>query len=203
VGETPTIRWAELLPGADLMSAAELMALPQDRWRYELVSGRRLRMPPTELRHELIAHDLLYVLKRFVTAAGLGSVSLPQTGFVLNRPDQPDTVLVPALAFMRAERMTPTQAATSSIDYLLRLVPDLVVEVAASGQHRPALAEKTALWLGAGVRSVWVVWPARRQVDCWHLGPDGQEGRTLNADERLDDEDIVPGFSYLVAHLFM
>jgi len=47
---------------------------------------------------------------------------------------------------------------------------------------------------------VWVVWPGRRQVDVWH--PDDTEPTTLDCDDTLDGETVVPGLTILVAELF-
>lgn len=39
--------WAEIVPHTGLMTEEELLALPEDGWRYELVEGRLVRMPPS------------------------------------------------------------------------------------------------------------------------------------------------------------
>ena len=45
--------WAELAPSyrGRLFTAADLAALPEDGWLYELVAGHIVRMPPPEGRH--------------------------------------------------------------------------------------------------------------------------------------------------------
>src|SRR5262249_998560 len=151
-----------------------------------------------------IAGDLLRALGRYVAPTGLGGVTLPETGFVVSPPSTEDTVFVPALAFVRAERMpsaytTQTAPATTYV----RLVPDLVVEIATPGQQRPGLTEKVLLWLACGARLVWVVWPGRRQVDTWQLEGRSLRTTTLNADGILEGSDVVPGFSYLIVQLFL
>ena len=65
------------------------------------------------------------------------------------------------------------------------------------------LAEKTALWLAAGVRLVWVVWPNRRQVEVSILADGVSSMQTLSAHELLDGGAVVPGFTCLIAHLFL
>src|SRR5262249_39536814 len=187
-----------------LMSAGDLMGLPEDRWRYELVAGHLVRLPPADLRYDIIAGDLLRALGRYVASTGLGGVTLPDTGFVVSPPSTEDTVFVPALAFVRAERMpTAYTAQTAPATTYLRLVPDIVVEIATPGQQRPGLTDKVLLWLACGVRLVWVVWPGRRQVDTWHLEEGSPRTTTLNADSILEGRDVVPGFTYLIAHLFL
>ena len=180
------------------------MTLPEDRWRYELVAGHLVRLPPTDLRFDIIASDLLRALGRFVASTGMGGVTLPDTGFVVSPPSTEDTVFVPALAFVRAERMPDAYTAqTARATTYVRLVPDLVVEIATAGQQRQGITDKALLWLAAGARLVWVVWPGRRQVDTWHLEGGSQQTTTLSADGTLDGSDVVPGFTYRVAHLFL
>src|SRR2546423_393270 len=63
--------WAEIVPHTGLMTEEALLALPEDGWRYELVEGRLVRMPPSGLRATQIA---------FITGAALFRVcAAPQT----------------------------------------------------------------------------------------------------------------------------
>src|SRR5262249_24841157 len=152
----------------------------------------------------IIAGDLLHALGRFVASTGLGGVTLPETGFVVSSPSTEDTVFVPALAFVRVERIPDAYTAqTAPATTYVRLVPDLVVEIATLGQQRQGLTDKVLLWLASGVRLVWVVWPGRRQVDTWQLEGGSPRTTTLNADGVLEGGDVAPGFTYLVAHLFL
>jgi len=194
-----SLGWAEVLPTDHALSADDWAALPADRWHYEIVSGQLLRLPAADLRYDLIAGDFLRTIGNFVRANALGRVTLADSGFLVSAPGEPDTVMVPAVAFVRAEH-APDE--TEKAAYL-RVVPDLVIEIAAPGQLRPALAEKAALWLGAGVRLVWVVWPNRRQVEVSSLVDGVPSTRTLSADETLDGGEVLPGFSVSVQHIFL
>ena len=127
-------------------------------------------------------------------------MTAPATGFLVSKPGEPDTVLVPAVAFVRAEHLPDTQAPTAKY---LRLVPDLVIEIAAPGRLRPALAEKSALWLAAGVRLVWVVWPNRRQVEVSRLVDGVPSTQTLSAHEALEGDEVLPDFSVRIQHVFL
>jgi Uma2 family endonuclease len=64
------------------------------------------------------------------------------------------------------------------------------------------MAAKAGMWIDAGVRLVWVVWPTPRQVDVF--APEGEgTGRVLEAADRLNGEPVLPGFTYPVADLFV
>ncbi|WIG59210.1 MAG: hypothetical protein OJF49_001957 [Ktedonobacterales bacterium] len=181
------------------MTAAALLARPDDAWRYELVEGRLVRMPPAGPWHGDIASELNAALRPFVKARQLGRVYAAESGFVVSQPGEPDTVLAPDVAFVRTERIPAKDSPEHSGFW--RLVPDLVAEVASPSQYHPELAEKARAWLEAGARLVWVVWPESEQVDVWLPGQD-EPVETLRAGDNLDGRDVAPGFTYPVANLF-
>jgi Uma2 family endonuclease len=187
--------WAELV----LFTADDLTKLPDDAWHYELVQGRLVRMSPSGLRHGGIGMTLGAALRAFAGDRGLGLVVGAETGFHLSRPGEPDTVLAPDAAFLAADRVPPED----SRDWVgfPHIAPDLVLEVASPSQHRPELAAKARLWLKAGVRLVWIVWPAQRQVDVWEIGAPGAP-QTLSSSDELTGGDVLPGFSFPLATLW-
>src|SRR5689334_12392549 len=108
-----------------IYTADDLMRLPDDGNRYELVKGELLTMSPPGYEHGLVSLNLASPLKIFVTQHKLGSVVVGDPGFRL--ASDPDTVLAPDIAFIRAGRLK-----TRPRDYA-RIVPDLVVEVVFPG----------------------------------------------------------------------
>ena len=80
------------------------------------------------------------------------------------------------------------------------VVPDLVVETASPTQSRQEMDGKAQQWLERGVPLVWVVWPARHEVDEWRQGDTSP--RTLGTDDTLDGHEVVPGFRLPLADLF-
>ena len=87
------------------MTADDLLRLPDDAQRYELVEGRLVRMSPTSDEHFYITDNLHPVLRAFVKAHKLGIVTYPDNGFQVSQPGQPDTIFAPDIAFVRAERL--------------------------------------------------------------------------------------------------
>src|SRR5947209_7787565 len=119
------------------MTASELLRLPEDSWRYELVDGRLVRMSPTGGRDGRVAADLLLAVGPFIREHGLGVVFAAETGFWISAPGEPDTVLAPDLAFVRSGR----EPRPVPEGYPL-LVPDLVAEMASPSQGRAELGAK-------------------------------------------------------------
>jgi len=186
--------WAEPV----LHTADELAKLPADSWRYELVHGRLVRMPPTDLEHSDICGVLYLALRGYVDAGNLGLVTLPETGFIISRPGEPDTVLAPDLAFVRHARLP--SATSWNRRRFPQLAPDLAVEVASPSQHRPEMAQKARMWLQAGSELVWVIWPTTREVDVWSQSAD--QPSTVAGDAVLDGADVLPGFTLAINTLW-
>lgn len=192
--------WAEKVPGARPMTADELLRMPDDAaWKHELVDGVLVRMPSPGFEHGWIIGDLLTELGYFVKSRRLGIALGAETGFLLSQPGQPDTVLAPDLAFIRAERVPSRHS--PSIKKYQRLAPDLAVEVVSPDQYKPEMAAKAKIYLNAGVRLLWIIWPGNRTVDVWRPGSD-QPIATLTISDALDGLDVVPDFTYPLADLF-
>lgn len=181
--------WAEPV----LMTAEELVQLPDDEWRYELVEGRLVRMSPTGGRHGRIAMRLLLAIGRCVEEQRLGAVFPAQTGFWIPVDGAPDTVLAPDLAFVQVGRVPDPEA-----EGYPRLPPDFVVEIASPSQGQAKMAVKAQRWLSAGVRLVWIVLPETRTVEVWR---GGELVRIATAEEQLSGEEILPGFLFPVRNL--
>ncbi|MGI8827175.1 MAG: Uma2 family endonuclease [Chloroflexota bacterium] len=181
--------WAEPV----LMTAEELLLLPDDEWRYELVEGRLVRMSPTGGEHGRMVMALLRAVDRFVQEKHLGEVFPAETGFWISSGG-PDTVLAPDLAFVRAGR--EPEPGTEGYP---RLAPDLVAEVASPSQGRAEMASKAQRWLNGGVRLVWIVFPKTHTVEVWR---EGEPARIMTIGNELSGEDVLPGFAYPIARLF-
>jgi len=190
--------WAEPVPGQPSpLTAVELADLPDDGWTYELVEGRLVRMPLAGTDHGGYGAALLLSLGLHVRSRKLGRVFTAETGFLLSRVGEPDTVLGADVAFVRTERL-PAQRSDQAF---WRLAPDLIAEIASPNQYHPEMVAKVQIWLAAGVRLAWVAWPARQQVDVWRPGRTTPVA-TLGASDTLDGLDVVPGFTLRVPEIF-
>jgi len=193
--------WAEVAPGyvGRALTAADLAALPEDGWLYELVEGYLVRMPPPKERHGYLELEIGATLRAFIKLHGLGRAYVGETGFDLTLPGEArQTVLGADVAFLRAERVPPESEGDD--EPYIAGPPDLVVEIASPSQYRPEMGAKAWTWLQRGARLVWVVWPKRRQVDVWTPGQD--EPARLDLGDTLDGADVLPGFTYALADLF-
>jgi len=80
-----------------------------------------------------------------------------------------------------------------------KVAPDLTFEIVSPDDLAEELNDKVVEFLGAGVRLLWVVYPASRTVHVFRLG--GGSACLSEADQ-LSGEDVIPGFLCRVADVF-
>jgi Uma2 family endonuclease len=174
------------------ITADELLALPDDGWRYELVEGVLQKTPPPGEDHAAISLIIGASLLYYVNSHQLGLVT-SERGFIL-RAD-PDTVRAPDVAFVRQERIDTT----GRIRGYRQGAPDMAVEVNSPHDRPGQVAAKVRDYLAAGTRMVVVVDREPRLVTVYQA-PDKITFLTIN--DTLDGGDIVPGWQLPVADLF-
>jgi Uma2 family endonuclease len=177
-----------------LYTIEDIEAIDDDVNLYELIEGELHRMPPTSENHMYYGGDLFAELGHYVRLHKLGRMALPDGGFVITR--NPDTVLAPDGAFIRADRVPNPLRATGFSEVL----PDLVIEITSPSDRRPAIERKIAIWLGAGVSVVWQVDPVRQTVTVYQAE---REPIVVPPDGILDGGDIVPGFRLKLSEIFV
>ncbi len=180
---------AKAAPAARLVTAEELLAVPDDGQRRELVRGEVVTMAPAGMRHGAWGDRLGWRLAQHVYEHGLGLTFSAETGFVLSRG--PDTVRCADASFVAAGRLDDADAAG-----FVPLAPDLVLEVVSPSDRQSQVTAKVMEWLDAGVTVVWVLWPESRRLQVWRSADDIV---TLGADDTLTCEDLLPGFAVALA----
>jgi Uma2 family endonuclease len=175
------------------VTADELLAMPDDGLRRELVDGEVFVSPPPGEEHGVVAAEILVSLGSHVRTHGLGRVHAAETGFRIG--SHPDTVLAPDAAFVSRERIE--QAAIGK-GYRAG-APDLAVEVVSPGDSFVEVEAKVARWLAAGCRMMIVVNPVRRAATVYRSRDDIT---LLTEDDVLDGGDVVPGWKLPLRELF-
>ena len=175
------------------MTADELLRLPDDEYRYELVKGELRVMTPASPRHGRIAMRLGSLIEQHARQHKQGVVYAAETGFQLRQ--NPDTVRAADAAFVAQDRIP----AEGEPEGYWAIAPDLVAEVVSASDSASAVHAKVADWLGAGCRLVWVVYPDTQTVTEYRSLT---QIRVLTADQSLEGGDVLPGFDYQVGELF-
>ena len=176
------------------VTAEQLLRMPDDGYRYELVAGKLKRRNLAGWSEGAAAGELLALLGMYVIETNLGRVLGAGTGFLLAR--DPDTVRAPDVAFLGKDRLQGEDPGEG----FWPGAPDLAVEVLSPGDTTGEVDEKVGAWLDAGAGMVWVVNPKWRAVTVYRSAT---EIRTLTEDDVLGGEDVVPGFHCRVGDIFV
>ena len=173
-----------------LMTAEELLAMPDDGYRYELVRGELRKMAPASFFHGTSAMRIGAPLAIYVIENRLGEVCAAETGFRIG--SDPDHVRAPDVAFVRRER----EDEVGETHGYFPGPPDLAIEVISPYDIYREVDEKVQDWLDAGTRMVIVVNPRRRDVTVYLPN---SVPIVLTEEDILDGGDVVPGWKMPVA----
>jgi Uma2 family endonuclease len=187
--------WAELVPTPGPVTVDILLTLPDDGYIYEVVEGVLVRVAGSGNRATTIALAIGAELRAYTRPRRIGVVT--GADGVYKFPGA-ETGLIPDAGYYSADRA----ALIEDEDRPLPFAPDLAVEVASPSQDAEQMAVKARLYLSAGTRLVWVVWPHGSHIDVWRIEKRTGPIRTLTIADNLEGENVIPGFSYPVADLF-
>lgn len=172
------------------ITAEQLWEMGEDS-RYELIEGELIAMSPAGGEHGQIEWRLAAYLGPFILSQDLGEGFGSETGFRLG----PDTVLAPDAAFISIERLPPDDERKG----FMPLAPDWAAEVVSPSERPAETLRKVYVYLEAGVRPLWVIYPTSRTVTVY---TQEQPPRVLAEDDTLDGADVLPGFKLPVRALF-
>ena len=173
---------------ARVLTADELLQLPDDGARYELVEGELRKMSLAGADHSAIAAWIAASLIAYIKQHNVrGRVYGADGGFLLSR--DPDTVLAPDAAYVRPERVITTS-------HFFPGPPDLAIEVISPSDLYSEVEDKKARYLAAGTLAVVVVNPRMRKVHVYR-----PSGVTVVTDT-LTLDDILPGWSITLDDIF-
>lgn len=174
------------------MTADELLDMPDDGWRYELIRGELVQMPLRGNLHGKYAATIAASVYNCVDADGLGE-AIMAAGYILEF--DPDTVRAPDVSFISRRRLDET----GETDGYFPAAPDLAVEVIFPNDRYAEVEAKVLDWLDAGTRMVIVVNPRTLSVRV-HRSP--TDVVTLTVDGVIEGGDVVSGWRLPVSRIF-
>jgi Uma2 family endonuclease len=140
-----------------------------------------------------IATVLSSALFAVVMAQKLGVLFDSSTAFKMKNGNKRS----PDISFFAKERL---QGMTELPSGFLEGAPDLAIEVLSPGNTTGEIEEKITEYFENGTRLVWVINPSQKYVLVYHCGQ--EPDRLLKSVDSLDGEEVIPGFTLPVAHLF-
>lgn len=176
-----------------LMTAEELMQLPDDDLRHELINGELITMPPPGYPHGRSATHLGVPLAQFVLENDLGEVCIGDIGYQLTW--NPDTVLAPDITFVSKQRLEEAGA----IEGYWQGPPDLAVEVFSPGYRPGKVNKRISRLFSVGTKQVWIVDLKHRTVAVYRSESDIT---TFSGSDYLEAPDLLPGFRISLERIF-
>ena len=169
-----------------LMTAEELMQLPDDDLRHELINGELITMPLPKLPHGRSATRLGVPLAQFVLENELGEVYISDIGYQLTW--NPDTVLAPDVTFVSKERLEQA----GDVKGYWQGAPDLAVEVYSPGYRPGKVSDRISRLFSVGAKQVWIVDLKHSTVTVYRSESDVT---TFSGSDYLESPDLVSGIS--------
>lgn len=166
------------------------IAQPENRaYSFELINGEIIQKMPTE-EHGIIAAkiaaEFIFYLK--TKPIGRAGVEIRHRITEDRRND-----LIPDVSFISNERSLAVTRKGA-----VPLMPDLVVEIKSPDDSSIAMREKALYYLKNGSRIVWLVFPAKQEVEVYTE----DAVQVLNANQTLDGGEVLPGFTLAISTLF-
>lgn len=177
-----------------LLTADDLLAIPDDGKRHELVRGELIEMPPPGFAHGMVVDNIGWLIGTFIRQNSFAFVSTSETGIYVEQ--NPDTVRAADFAVVARERiMEPVPER----GYVYGLVPDLVVEVVSAGYSVADAEARALMWLEAGVRLALTAYIATQEIV---VHSDDGSMQRFGVNDTLTCEPVLPGFACRVSDIF-
>ncbi|HEX5000059.1 MAG TPA: Uma2 family endonuclease [Terriglobia bacterium] len=168
----------------------DLLQMPKDGMKYELVGGEIL-VSPAGMRHSMIAARITYLIARYLEGNPIGTVYSADVGIQFPNGN----VRSPDVTFVRTAKLPGGQ----SPETFGELIPDLVVEVLSPQDRLTEIGRKIGEYLEYGVPLIWLVDPREKTVAVYRSLTDTErvvDGATITA------EPVLPGFAVPVRSFF-
>lgn len=171
---------------------AELQALPDDGFTYEIVDGELVMSPKNNPEHNDICNELSFSLTSHCMREKLGKVFNADTGFWMIN----ENCRAPDISFVSKERLKGTRRPPRTF---FKFAPDLAVEVLSPNNTRAEIQERLRDFFASGTKLVWIIDPESKSAEiCYSL----EKRRLLGPKGELSGEEVVPGFRFNLAELF-
>jgi Uma2 family endonuclease len=160
---------------------------------FEVIDGKFVEMSPMGSFPVEVASILHEHLGPFVRQAGLGRAIVE----ILFRIDA-KTQYRPDLAFISHEKWPISRRSPNRRPW--KIVPDLAIEVISEHDTAWEVLKKVRVYLDAGVRAVWLIYP---NLEVVHVYSSFTQIQVLTRDDVLDGGEIIPGFRLPIGLLFV
>jgi len=172
------------------MTFGEFLSLPEEKPPLEYDDGIVSQRPLLHPRESLVRGEVTSALDRVGRERRLGMGILNVT-FTL-----PGLSLVPAVSYYGRKKIRVREDGRFEDDFG---PPDVAVEITSAGYSTMSLIRKSLRYLEVGVPVALLIDPEEELVLAFRPG---QTPRAFEGDDRIDLDDVLPGFDLTVRALF-
>lgn len=182
---------AQTKPVPGTWTHEDLLALPDDGNRYEIIEGELYEMPSPNWNHMVIIANLMLLLGPLVRALGGQIGAAPVDVFFTGAdPVEPDVLVI-----LPGSRATGGGRGVEG-------PPDLLIEVLSPSNRAHDVLTKRALYARGGVREYWIVDPASYTIDVLSLHGDAFHRLQLASREAMVVSPVLGGAAFAVSEIF-
>jgi Uma2 family endonuclease len=169
----------------------DLLSLPDDGRRYEIIEGDLYEMPSPTWEHATTIMNLILLLAPVVQSFGGQIVTAPlDTFFQGADPVQPDIlVILPGSRAVGGGRGVQGP-------------PDLLIEVLSPSNRAHDVLTKRSLYARAGVREYWIVDPMERSIELLALDRDDFHTVQVASGDEAVSSKLLPDATLPLAAIF-
>jgi Uma2 family endonuclease len=177
------------------MTYQDLLRLPEDLLRHELIEGEHIVSAAPTLRHQRVAFKLAFVISAFVQPRTLGEVFMAPVDVLFTQFDvvEPDVLYVSNInAHLLRERYVEG-------------APDLAIEVLSPSSARIDKVRKLRLYERHGVREYWLADPAADTLEVYRLTTEGRLALQASLSHAAGDvleTPLLPGLRIALREIF-
>lgn len=191
LGNVPLER-IRLHPPLGTATTQDLIQLNEQKHSlYELVEGVLVEKG-RGVESSLLTTMLLMLLNQHISQHNLGLLLTPDTMFRI----LPEIIRLPDVAFIGWDRIDEGRVPDEGI---IEAIPHLAIEVLSPSNRPGEMRVKREEYFRAGVIQVWEVHPRQRTVIVY---TDVNESTTYQADETIDANAVISGFTLNLQTLF-
>ncbi|MDW8437223.1 MAG: Uma2 family endonuclease [Chloroherpetonaceae bacterium] len=175
--------------GASFWTIEDLERLQRETKRnYDLIKGKLVEVMPAGDLHGYVASAINVIIGGFARENNLGATYAAETGFVVSRAPEKQTVMGADFAFISKERL-PKQPKKKGFG---EIAPDFVVEVQSPNDNLNDALTKVSEWLAGGVKLVWLVNPETETITTFN-----QKGevKSFSGKQKITGEEVIKNFS--------
>jgi Uma2 family endonuclease len=172
------------------LTLADYEALPDDA-DYEIIDGVLFVAPSARPRHQVVAAKFTAALVAWTERVGQGTV-VPEADLVI---DDRNTYISPDIMVFAGDQFSQVDP-----DEMIRIVPDLVVEVLSPSTDQRDLVVKRDLFERLGARHYWVADAKAKTLRAHALGEDGRYVERVYA--AVFEPEHFPGLTIDLSRVF-